>query len=283
MLVEDNSFSLISEDEGVADDFATREEERTTQEQGALILEGLEGDGEGECKGDDSSVLSIPGSVLLPSDLTIRADVLRHEDGTGTNRLSLRSRFPGWLLLPVLLLIAISSCALRSRTVWKNEALRLEAKLISQRKLALLSTASILKERKGLSERLERCNAERAERSSFDNSDDNKAFVSDGKDDAFLKLKNCYFEASVSLGHCSRQWQKWWQDENNESQGGDGGENSFDDDDSFTFAMSKLMDRVSRGVKEGTNNLIDTSAQSLGHFRETLADLDHLWSWQLAD
>ncbi|EJK64032.1 hypothetical protein THAOC_15276, partial [Thalassiosira oceanica] len=58
----------------------------------------------------------------------------------------------------------------------------------------------------------------------------------------------------------------------------DGGENNFNDDDSFTFAMSKLMDKVSQGVKEGTNNLIDSSAQSLDHFRETFADFEHFWS-----
>lgn len=80
----------------------------------------------------------------------------------------------------------------------------------------------------------------------------------------------------MSLGHCSRQWQKWWEDEKPESQ--DGGENNFNDDDSFTFAMSKLMDKVSQGVKEGTNNLIDSSAQSLDHFRETFADFEHFWS-----
>ena len=126
----------------------------------------------------------------------------------------------------------------------------------------MLSTASLLNERKGLNERLEQCTAEKAERSSFKNNND-KAFVPDRTegDDAFLKLKNCYFEASVSLGHCSRQWQKWWEDEKPASQ--DGGENYFDDDDSFTFAMSKLMDKVTQGVKEGTNNFIDSSAQSL--------------------
>ncbi|EJK70024.1 hypothetical protein THAOC_08654 [Thalassiosira oceanica] len=174
MLVEDNSFSLISEDEGVAN-FATKEEEEVlNREQGALILEGLEGDDsdeDGVGEGDEPSVLSIPGSVLLPSGLAIRACVQRHEDGAGTNRLSVVT---GWLLLPVLLLIAISSCALRSRTAWKDEALRLNAELVHQRKLAMLSTALLL-ERKGLNERLAQCNAERAERSFFENKDDNKA------------------------------------------------------------------------------------------------------------
>ena len=230
-----------------------------TREHGALILEG-DGDGsdgDGECDGGEPSVLSIPDSVLLPSELTIRAGAQSQEDGR-----SLKSRVPGWLLLPVLLLVAISSCALRSRSAWKNEALRLNAEIIGQRKLALLSTASLLNERKGLNERLEQCTAEKAERSSFKHNND-KAFMPDRTegDDAFLKLKNCYFEASVSLGHCSRQWQKWWEDEKPASQ--DGGENYFDDDDSFTFAMSKLMDKVTQGVKEGTNNFIDSSAQSL--------------------
>lgn len=285
MLVDDNSFSLVSEDDAVGGYIATKEEERLSREHGALILEGDGSDGDGECDGGEPSVLSIPDSVLLPSELTIRAGAQSQEDEVaGINRRSLKSRVPGWLLLPVLLLVAISSCALRSRTSWKNEALRLNAEIIRQRKLALLSTASLLNERKGLNERLEQCTAEKAERSSFKNDDDKaSAFMPDRTedDDAVLKLKNCYFEASVSLGHCSRQWQKWWEDEKPASQ--DGGENNFDDDDSFTFAMSKLMDKVAQGVKEGTNNFIDSSAQSLDRFRETL-DLEHLWRTEnLAD
>ena len=82
MLVDDNSFSLVSEDDGVGDNFATKEEERMTREHGALILEG-DGDGsdgDGECDGGEPSVLSIPDSVLLPSELTIRAGAQSQED-----------------------------------------------------------------------------------------------------------------------------------------------------------------------------------------------------------
>merc|ERR1719401_1084854 len=81
-------------------------------------------------------------------------------------------------------------------------------------------------------------------------------------EEAFLSFQNCYVETSIKLGHCSREWQNWWE-------GGDSNCESCipDNDDNF----SKTMNRLAKKVKSSMEVV-----QSSSYFRikETIENLN---------
>lgn len=103
----------------------------------------------------------------------------------------------------------------------KNEALRLKEELEKQ-KILLPLTLSLLKERKSLLENqvpleLDVGHAHGGGKRRTNCRKDVFVPVQSDKE-GLLSFKNCYVEASLSLGQCSHEWRKWlWSDATNSS------------------------------------------------------------------
>mmetsp|Transcript_38473 Transcript_38473/g.69344 ORF Transcript_38473/g.69344 Transcript_38473/m.69344 type:complete len:403 (+) Transcript_38473:163-1371(+) len=182
-------------------------------------------------------------SQLLPC-------VSRWRDGLGACSFNAMHLIPALMIL--MTLVSLSSW--RSHE-WKNEALRLREELQKQKAL-LPITLSLLKERESLVKKQKLLEQ-----------------VMEGvkaDDDALLSFKNCYVEASLSLGRCSNEWQRWWSDTSDSSSAHHGTEketsndySSYDYDGGFTDDMSKL-------VKSFSNSLASTTAQSYSFIEKNL-------------
>jgi hypothetical protein len=178
----------------------------------------------GSGQGNGSMSLSIPATLFLPSEVRsmVASGVTNEQDGNkgGGTRVapvqadrsgpSNATRAP----LVVIAMIFVSALSLGSWRihVWKTEALRLRDEL--QRKNFLLPlTLSLLKEREALLERQGQLEGaiERALRMNSNTPKYEDMLVPDqSDDDKFFSIKTCYVEATMSLGQCSKEWQKWW-------------------------------------------------------------------------
>jgi hypothetical protein len=96
------------------------------------------------------------------------------------------------------------------------------------------------------------------------------------EEDTILSIKNCYIEASLSLGQCSKEWQRWWYHQANEGSSthehGDDKEDANEYhssyDDGFTDDMEKLVSKVKSGLKV-------TTAQSYSFIEKSLKELSY--------
>jgi len=274
---------------------------------GLLILEGEEcrdGDDDESKHIDDKSAsrLSIPETVLLPSEIGSVAAVScvtnehdkRNEKGRNSDnqifeiimnkwlrvltfvsgwRASLSRRFHPYatqLFLALIVFATLASFASWRSHVWKNETLRLRQELQKQKALLPL-TLSLLKERESLVKQQKLLEQEIQQMKSHGNSNYEGIFSPDGSDDdKLVSFKNCYIEASLSLGRCSKELQKRWYGSDNTS-GSDrptkeetSNENDlYDYDGAFTEDISKL-------VKHFTNSLSSTTAQSYSFIEKSL-------------
>mmetsp|Transcript_34772 Transcript_34772/g.84011 ORF Transcript_34772/g.84011 Transcript_34772/m.84011 type:complete len:374 (+) Transcript_34772:164-1285(+) len=248
-----------------------------------------------------SALLSVPDTVFLPSEIrSVEAVscVTREQDINKAKGSKERSHFGNYfwerwtrlssfafhwrsdvglesinamrivIVLLIFMTLMISLASWKSY-VWKNEALRLREDL--QRQSALLPyTLSLLKEREALI-RKQKILEEEIERSKLDagprRSDYDDIFPPDKTDnDPFVSIKNCYVEASLSLGHCSKEWQRWWSDSEDNAE--EDKEESYSYNDGFTNDMSRL-------VQSMKNRLTATMTLSYPHIEETLKNLSY--------
>jgi len=88
--------------------------------------------------------------------------------------------------------------------------------------------------------------------------------IDDEDDNTVLSFKNCYIEASLALGQCSKKWQDWIFGQ---------GENSDDyttDEDGFTDDMTRLLDGLVDGVTAA-------SSSSFSFVEKTLKQMSQLY------
>jgi len=82
--------------------------------------------------------------------------------------------------------------------------------------------------------------------------------IDDDDDNIVLSFKNCYLEASLALGQCSKKWQHWFlgQDgaDSDEGQGGADSDEFATDEDGFTDDMTRLVDGIIDGVAAVSSN-----------------------------
>ena len=267
-------FSLLTDDNDSNPD-VTAGGAIKSKELGLLILEGEEtyDDKKVGCEADKdferdvANELSIPDTVLLPSDMrsvvtpgatsqeqsTGRAENVDEEDITCIID-SYRRSIQFWkcvtAMMMMMLVAAIISFGSLRNVSWKSEALQLREDSQHQQSFLPL-TASLLMERRSLLNRIdlldksihrERDWASRCEDMLFNSNTFEK------EEDPLLSIKNCYVEASLSLGQCSKELQNWWLNSVSSSkQAGTGTDGQDMDVDGFTTDMAKLVD----GVKSG--------------------------------
>jgi len=86
--------------------------------------------------------------------------------------------------------------------------------------------------------------------------------IDDDDDNIVLSFKNCYLEASLALGQCSKKWQNWLL-------GPGEAEDSDDfttDEDGFTHDMSRLVDGIVDGVTAVSSNSFSFVEKTLKQF-----------------
>ena len=295
-------YSLVSEANDKTDNDAGSqskpsdcvEEHKIGVQLGLLILDGEEevvedgSDDGGESKpvsNKASASLSVPDTVYLPSDIrsmtdggtsgvTHEQDKNKDKDDNGNNNwcqlLSRRRAGPCFgfsfniMILILLSMILVSLTALASSHAWKNEALRLR----EEQHTLLKERESLLEKQKLLEEIIK--NASKG-------SDYDALFLQDeSEDDTILSIKNCYIEASLSLGQCSKEWQRWWYHQANEGSSthehGDDKEDANEYhsfyDDGFTDDMEKLVSKVK-------SSLASTKVKSYSFIEKALRELSY--------
>jgi len=272
---------------------------------GLLIVDGEEGDDDedNDEEVEEDSVLSIPETVFLPSEIRSMTAVscvtheldkskvqeIKDENHAGSS-LWKKWRQPYFVsrwrsvldsfgpfntvqILPLLMvlmtLVSVASWRSHTHNIWKNEVLRLREDVQKQKTL-LPFTLSLLKEREALlrKQKLLEDAIETAKMNDSKGSNYEHIFPSgESDDDAVLSINNCYVEASLSLGRCSKEWQRWWSDSTDGST--EHGTEEESHDDGFTEDMSKI-------VKSFTNGLAETTTQSYSFLEKTLKELsDH--------
>ena len=89
-------------------------------------------------------------------------------------------------------------------------------------------------------------------------------FSDEESDYTSLSFKNCYAEASLSLGRCSKEWQQRWSDTNGTSSG-DANDKVFNEyysyDDGLTDDMTKL-------VRWGYGSLASATTKSISFIKK---------------
>lgn len=195
---------------------------------GVLILDGAEDGGVdgGSGRSENPSFLSVPDTLFLPttigsiapesvSCITPGRDDNKVDEHAVANHDS-RSFPRSFRALITLVGIVLLVCLSWASNVNKNEALRLKEELDKQ-KILLPLTLSLLKERKSLLENqvpleLDVGYAHGGGKRRANYHADVLAPVQSDKE-GLMSFKNCYVEASLSLGQCSHEWKKWlWSD-----------------------------------------------------------------------
>lgn len=80
--------------------------------------------------------------------------------------------------------------------------------------------------------------------------------IDDEDDNIVVSFKNCYLEASIALGRCSKEWQDWLFGENEEIE-----ESYSSHDDGFTDDMEKLVDWVADGVVAASSSMNESLSE----------------------
>ena len=87
-------------------------------------------------------------------------------------------------------------------------------------------------------------------------------FSDESDDESFLTLQNCYIKATLSLGQCSKEWQRWW------SANGEDTKNEETYEDGFTDDMARLV----KGLK---GSFKATTTQSISYIEKAMKDLSY--------
>ncbi|KAL7444134.1 hypothetical protein ACHAXH_008638 [Discostella pseudostelligera] len=222
-----------------------------------------------------------PGASIKQS--TGRAVVVGEDEDTDVMPNSYRRSLQSWRMVAAVLMIfvvAIASFGAMKANGWKHEALRLREFLHCQQKFGKMEanawkyealrlredlhrqqklqpfTVSLLMEREALLQNIKLVEQDlhRAKEwiSIYEDmlTPDTPGYEEEDEDDPLLSFKNCYVEATLSLGHCSKELQDWWFKSNYSTH-----EPSNDEEDGFTSDMAKL-------VSELKNSLAATTTQS---------------------
>ena len=169
------------------------------------------------------------------------------------------------MILILLSMILVGLAALASSHAWKNEALRLR----EERQALLKERASLLEKQKIL---------EGIIKNASKGSDYDALFLQDDEpeDDTILSIKNCYIEASLSLGQCSKEWQRWWYHQANEESSthehGDDKEDANEYHSSYDDGFTDDMEKLLRKVK---SSLASTKVKSYSFIEKSLKELSY--------
>lgn len=99
------------------------------------------------------------------------------------------------------------------------------------------------------------------------------------RNEAVLSFKNCYVEASLSLGRCTKEWQKWWSDDGTPAE--DSGSTNADAEkdhnqkNEYTTYDDGFADDMSKFMKTFTSGLASTTTQSYSLVKKTFKDLSY--------
>lgn len=103
--------------------------------------------------------------------------------------------------------------------------------------------------------------------------------IDDDDDNIVLSFKNCYLEASLALGQCSKKWQDWFL-------GTDTGESDSEsfttDEDGFTHDMTRLVDGIVDGVTAVSSNsfsFVERTLKQMSQFYDVDFNSSDADSW----
>eukprot|EP00574_Skeletonema_japonicum_P010845 CAMPEP_0201721354 /NCGR_PEP_ID=MMETSP0593-20130828/6041_1 /ASSEMBLY_ACC=CAM_ASM_000672 /TAXON_ID=267983 /ORGANISM="Skeletonema japonicum, Strain CCMP2506" /LENGTH=342 /DNA_ID=CAMNT_0048212153 /DNA_START=82 /DNA_END=1110 /DNA_ORIENTATION=+ len=100
--------------------------------------------------------------------------------------------------------------------------------------------------------------------------------IDDDDDNIVLSFKNCYLEASLALGQCSKKWQDWFLGQGgadtDERQGGAGSDEFATDEDGFTDDMTRLVDGI-------IDEVAAVSSNSFSFVEKTLKQMSQFYNF----
>eukprot|EP00956_Cyclotella_meneghiniana_P001543 scaffold1734_cov64-Cyclotella_meneghiniana.AAC.9 len=190
----------------------------STELRGTLILAGEEDDHDsasGSLHDDDNkSKLTLPESVLLPSEMTLKVSpVVAKEEKNANHNDGFRTPHDGYtipqpVLLPLVALLFLTTCVTSWGYIKSQNEIHLLNTSLQLRKNVLPFTALLLKERHALNKKMALLLQKRSCHRDTFNQDDTNMF---GQHDnaTFTLFENCYFKASLSTGPCYQNIQTW--------------------------------------------------------------------------
>ena len=245
---------------------------------GTLILEGEEqASKSGENTSSDEDKFTVPESVYLPSEIgtlegqsgssnneqdstdqgSSKGDKSSNEDKCTDYFLS-EQLFAHGVATFVVVITMLSLTTWRS-LVWKSEAMHLKEVVRQQNahhSSLDLKIASLEADLLAWNRRHKDPHNWKFQKGNWE--------IDDEDDDVVLSFKNCYLEASIGLGECSRKWQEWLT--------GKGGDSDDDDcatdEDGFTEDMTRLVHGLIDGVTAASSNSISFVEKTMKQMSE---------------
>lgn len=295
-------FSLITEDNLSKENIIQNEQNRSTSSassinaddskggfKGTLILDGDEQTNSkrsDHVSSDEEEKFTVPESVFLPSEigtLEEQSNVSNGKENVGVekndsesashntdNEQKYRYYFPPNALAgkqlfahaaaTFVVIVGMLTLSAWRCHVWRKEALHLKKVLHLQ-----------AQEHSSLNLKIASLEADLADWNRRHKDPHNWKFekghweIDDEDDNIVVSFKNCYLEASIALGRCSKEWQEWFFGENEEIK-----ESYSSHDDGFTDDMEKLVDWVADGV-------VAASSRSATFFERTLKHMSSFY------
>ncbi len=233
-------------------------------QRGTLILEGEEQteSKRSEDTYSDGEKFTVPESVFLPSEIGTLEGQSRNSnsDQDNSEQESRRSRnadieqkcsyyFPPKQLLAhgiatFVVVLGMLMLSTWKTLAWRNEAQHLKEvlRLQMQHHSSLeLKIASLEADLTSWNKRHKDPHNWKFEKGHWE--------IDDDDDNIVLSFKNCYLEASLALGQCSKKWQDWFM-----GQDGVDSDEFATDEDGFTDDMTRLVDGIIDGVAAASTN-----------------------------
>mmetsp|Transcript_36697 Transcript_36697/g.74922 ORF Transcript_36697/g.74922 Transcript_36697/m.74922 type:complete len:353 (+) Transcript_36697:142-1200(+) len=257
--------SLHNESNGSVSSSSSNADGSGDFQRGTLILEGEEQtDGKrSENTNSDEEKFTVPESVFLPSEIGTLEGQSRTSNNEQDNseQESRKSRnsddeqkysnyFPPKQLLAhgVATFVVVFGMLILSTwrsLAWKSEAQHLKdvLRLQMQHRSSLnLKIASLEADLAAWNRRHKDPHNWKFEKGHWE--------IDDDDDNIVLSFKNCYLEASLALGQCSKKWQDWFLGGQEDEDGEDFGTY----EDGFTDDMTRLVDGIVDGVAAVSSN-----------------------------
>ena len=227
---------------------------------GTLILDGEEDDE----LNDEKSKLSLPESVLLPSEITFENKLPATVSAPSNDAVDAKTmtnnehrencRYKQSMLLAfVAMLFFIASTMSFGYIRAKNELRHLEASLQRQRSLTLLLSherLALTKRVASLEQDLINYKSAYANKKLFSNHDDIG-------EDTLVMFENCHFKAALTAGACYKDWQSWFNEYMFEKESS--AKTSRDEEENFAYQLFDSLKGTSRQsysfVEEGIKNM----------------------------
>lgn len=275
--------SLIHNESNRSTSSASRKTDESDGVKGTLILEGEENTQSRRSEDTSLNKFTVPESVFLPSEIDtlggqsctsddeVENEKSKSTSNTGPDR-RFRYYFPPALpeiytkqlvahvvasfivLVGVLTLTAWRSLVWRSEAFHLKEALSLQTQVHSSLKLKIASLEADLA---AWNNRHNDSYSWKFEKGHWE--------IDDEDDNIVLSFKNCYVEASLALGRCSKEWQDWLFGGVNKSM-----EYAYHDEDEFADNWARVIDVVMGGVAAA-------SSSSFSFVQKTLRQLPSLY------